>query len=182
MPTVVAPTLNMVVVRRMAQFAALSSSLQPSPLITAPHFPGVRTVGQESFFHAPPAATRSWNRLSDYEAQTFPAEMPQAVATTMPSLSPAPAIRTASASAAVAAARTVSYTGLLGAGLVVIMLKGLPALNGLGAFYSAAAISSPLACAAVTATVKGVCSDTFAQLVVERYVARAPTRCSPRRR
>ena len=45
---------------------------------------------------------------------------------------------------------------------------GVQALPGIGRLYSAASIAAPLGTAVTTAAVKGVASDLFAQIVVER--------------
>ena len=52
---------------------------------------------------------------------------------------------------------------------VTVTLKSLmPHMRTLGALYSGAALASPLMTAAMTATLKGIVSDVFAQLAVER--------------
>lgn len=56
----------------------------------------------------------------------------------------------------------------IGAMGAIATAAGVRALPGLGRLYSAASIAAPLSCAVGTAAVKGVASDLFAQIVVER--------------
>ena len=56
----------------------------------------------------------------------------------------------------------------IGAATAIATAAGIRALPGIGRFYSAASIAAPLSCAVTTAAVKGVASDLFAQIVVER--------------
>merc|ERR1719453_2219666 len=65
-------------------------------------------------------------------------------------------------------ARSRSSKVRIGAIGAIATAAGIKALPGIGRFYSAAAIAAPLSCAVTTAAVKGVASDLFAQIVVER--------------
>lgn len=56
----------------------------------------------------------------------------------------------------------------IGAATAIATAAGIRALPGIGRFYSAASIAAPLSCAVTTAAVKGVASDLFAQIVIER--------------
>lgn len=56
----------------------------------------------------------------------------------------------------------------IGAATAIATAAGIRALPGIGRFYSAASIATPLSCAVTTAAVKGVASDLFAQIVIER--------------
>jgi len=53
----------------------------------------------------------------------------------------------------------------LGMAAAAALFASAPAL---GSLYSASALATPLRCSIITASIKGLCSDLFAQLVVER--------------
>lgn len=141
--------------------ASSASALQPPSL----HLVVLRPATQFLRRTVPLSATLRWAEQDGLQLEegsheeehsaTLGASNPYAVTAGSIPYSPAPVLR---ATIAAGLAFTVTVT-----------LKSLmPHMRTLGALYSGAALASPLMTAATTATLKGIVSDVFAQLAVER--------------